>query len=279
MPLALTGHRVSRVVRGLPIAHGATHPTELSVGDALHQVGHGGHHVHRHAGPTLCQRRNLRSPAALLLRKLSGHIRTGHLILNGIPVQQRTHATGDTADDRTHRRADAWGEHRTHACTRDRATRRATQERERIGGILVPLVLLGIHLPVELTDAARRRARLRRILRVLLTTLLQAEPIGLLGSTHHHGAHDVVRGILAVGVVQILPLHATLEHIAKLDAGLFIIPEGDTVLLVPEPVQRVATLLQRLVVVLHEARQERRVPAVRHLIQVLPRGERRQGIP
>ena len=56
MPLALTGHRVSRVVRGLPIAHGAAHPTDLRVGDALHQVGHRGHHVHRHAGPTLCQR-------------------------------------------------------------------------------------------------------------------------------------------------------------------------------------------------------------------------------
>ena len=56
MPLALTGHRVSRVVRGLPIAHGAAHPTELRVGDALHQVGHRGHHVHRHTGPALRQR-------------------------------------------------------------------------------------------------------------------------------------------------------------------------------------------------------------------------------
>ena len=229
--------------------------------------------------------------ASTLLLGVTGlHLATGERILQLVPVHPRTDASKRSSRQRTQRRARRARDQRSETSSRCRTAQHTSPERGCIGHGLVPGILLLLRrllerrrLPGEpgITRVACRTG-FPRIRGRLPTSLINRHPPGLLGGRHHHRPHHVVREVLAVGVVEVLHLLPTGEHVSELDVLLRVVPERDAVLLLPEPVQCVAALGDRLLIPREERRQEAVVPAVLRALHVLAGGELRQvlrGVP
>ena len=230
-------------------------------------------------GPALDRGRQSCCVTTLTRGHLGLDLHPRRLILDLVAVHGRTDTTGDRTDHGTRQRAPA-AEHRTDTSTSRQAADHTARDRLGVSFLLVPGFLLALDSALKLLDlpvvaaivAATRFTGSLRVVGVLLATHVDAEPIGLLGSAHHHRTHDGVGTLLAVGVVEVLLLHATLEDIAELDAGFLVIPESNAILLVAEPVERVATLRHGIVVVTHEGADKLGVEPVRHAVEVLTGG-------
>ena len=231
-------------------------------------------------GPTLDRGRQSCRITALPRGHLGLDLHPRRLILDLVAVHGRTDTTGDRTDHGTWQRTPA-AEHRTDTCASRQATDHTTRDRLGVRLLLVPGFLLAIDVALELLHllvvaaivAATRFTGSLRVVGVLLATHVDAVLIGLLGGAHHHRSHDGVGTLLAIGVVEVLLLHATLEDIAELDAGFLVIPESNAILLVAEPVERVATLRHGLVVVAHESAEKLGVEPVGHAVEVLTGGQ------
>ena len=231
-------------------------------------------------GPTLDRGRQSCCVTTLTRGHLGLDLHPRRLILDLVAVHGRTDTTGDRTDHSTRQRAPA-REHRADSCASRRTTDHTACDRLDVRFLLIPGILLALDSALKLLDlpvvaaivAATCFTGSLRVVGVLLAPLVDAEPIGLLGGAHHHRSHDGVGTLLAVGVVEVLLLHATLEDIAELDAGFLVIPESNAILLVAEPVERVATLRHGIVVVTHEGAEKLGVEPVGHAVEVLTGGQ------
>ena len=277
--LLLTRVRVDLVVRRLPVALLA--PTDaLGVRCTVDHIAQRVQGVSGETGPTLDRGRQSCRVAALAVGHVGLDLHPRRLILDLVAVHGRADTTGDRTDHSTRQRAPA-REHRADSCTSRRATDHTACDRLDVRFLLIPGILLALDSALKLLDlpvvaaiiATTRFTGDLRVVGVLLATLVDAEPIGLLGGAHHHRSHDGVGTLLAIGVVEVLLLHATLEDIAELDAGFLVIPESNAILLVAEPVERVATLRHGIVVVTHEGAEKLGVEPVGHAVEVLTGGQ------
>ena len=238
------------------------------------------HGVSCQTRPTLERGRQPCRIPALTRGHLGLDLHPSRLILDLVAVHERTDATGDRTDHSTRQRTPAT-EQRTGARASRQAADHTARDRLGVGFLLIPGLLLAIDVALELLhllvvaaiSATTRFTGNLRVVGVLLATLVNAEPVGLLGGAHHHRPHDRVGTFLAIGVVEVLLLHATLEDIAELDAGFLVIPESNAILLVAEPVERVATLRHGIVVVTHEGAEKLGVEPVGHAVEVLTGGQ------
>ena len=238
------------------------------------------HGVACQTGPALERGRQSRRIPALTRGHLGLDLHPSRLVLDLVAVHERTGATGDSTDHGTGQRTPA-AEHRTDTCASRQTTDHAARDRLGVGFFLIPGFLLAIDVALELLHllvvaaivAPTSFAGHLRVVGVLLATHVDAVPIGLLGGAHHHRSHDGVGTLLAIGVVEVLLLHATLEDIAELDAGFLVVPESNAILLVAEPVERVATLRHGIVVVTHEGAEKLGVEPVGHAVEVLTGGQ------
>ena len=238
------------------------------------------HGVSGETCPTLDRGRQSCRVTALTRGHVGLDLHPSRLILDLVAVHGRADATGDRTDHGSRQRTPAT-EHRARTCASHQTTDHTARDRLGVGFRLIPGVLLAIDVALELLHllvvaaiiATTRFTGNLRVVGVLLATLVDAEPIGLLGSAHHHRSHDGVGTLLAIGVVEVLLLHATLEDIAELDAGFLVIPESNAILLVAEPVERVATLRHGIVVVTHEGAEKLGVEPVGHAVEVLTGGQ------
>ena len=277
--LLLTRVRVDLVVRRLTVTLLA--PTDtLGVRCTVDHIAQRVQGVSGETSPTLERGRQPCRITTLTRSHLGLDLHPSRLILDLVTVHRRTNATDDRTDHGTGQRAPAT-EHRAGTCARRQTTDHTARDRLGVGFLLIPGFLLAIDVALELLHllvvaaivAPTSFAGHLRVVGVLFATLVDAVPIGLLGGAHHHRSHDGVGTLLAIGVVEVLLLHATLEDIAELDAGFLVIPESNAILLVAEPVERVATLRHGLVVVAHESAEELGVEPVGHAVEVLTGGQ------
>ena len=271
----LPGVRINRVVRILTVALLA--PTDtLRISQALNHIAQRIQALHRETTMTLDSLGPAGNLILFLERDTCDRLSTRIVLLQRIPVQpaargasqQTSYTTGNSTNDVTDAR-----DHRAQTRT-SRGTRQSRpNHRGRVDTLLATQAV--VHLLVDLVQlrlvlhlVRRDLTGLRDPLGIRLTTRLHRHTIHRLTTIHHQRTHDLIRDSLPHSVVDVLDLPTTLEHIAKLDASGFIVPEGDPVLLVTEPVDRVLAIVNRLVVVLDEARHELRVPPVLLALQV-----------
>ena len=277
--LLLPRGRVDLVVRRLPVALLA--PTDaFGIRGTVDHVAQRVQGVSGETCPTLERGRQSCRVTALTRGHLGLDLHPSRLILDLVAVHARTDATGDRTDHSAGQRTPAT-EHRANACASHQTTDHTTRDRLGVGFLLIPGFLLAVDVALELLHllviaavvASTSFAGHLRVVGVLFATLVNAVPIGLLGGAHHHRSHDGVSTLLAIGVVEVLLLHATLEDIAELDAGFLVIPESNAILLVAEPVERVTTLRHGIVVVTHEGAEKLCVEPVGHAVEVLAGGQ------
>ena len=267
---ALQLTRLIRLVVGrLTVTLGA--PTHsFGISEAVDQVPERVHLLCSQPRPGLQRGRALREDGSRLSRHLLLHLPAGVLVLDLVAVHPRSDPTNrstrsgaDAGTDRTKDRAQAG--------TRQRATRNTRADRPRIGSALIPGILLRVDLLAELLllpvvpriIPAARSPNLSRVGSRLLALLIDGGALQLLHRVHHERAHHIVGELLPVGVVEVLHLPTTTEHVTELDPVLFVIPQRNPVPLLAEPVdRRLIVLLQRLAVALVEVGDELVVPAV-----------------
>ena len=261
--------RINRVIRILTIALFA--PTDtLRISQTLDHIAQRIQALHRKTTMTLDSLGPAGNLILFLERDTSDRLSTRIVLLQRIPIhpttssasQQTSHTTSNSTNDITNA-----GDHRAQTRTSSRTRQSRTNHCRRVDTLLAAQAV--VHLLVNLVQlrlilhlVRRGLTGLRDLLGIRLTTRLHRHTIHRLTTIHHQRTHDLIRDSLTHGVVDVLDLPTTLEHITKLDARRFIIPEGDPVLLVTEPVDRVLAFINRLVVVLDETRHELRVPPV-----------------